>query len=223
MTELATPKPKAPFKLEDLKSFPATYWWLSGLALISLTTYYQFIGVATKLISIKYELDYDQAKNVPPVVPLFSIALIPVLTRGVFTFGRKPLMLAVGCGIGVVAFLSMMLGTQLNPYFVCGLVSLFSSCIYSGFWSCAAIASEGVHVDMGLAIMNTIQNLGSFILPIIVSTFIASIDESNADQFLLLLVGMLSVSLLLAVGLLISDLRNGSKLSVPEKNRPQNH
>lgn len=193
------------------------------MAFISLTAYYQFIGVATKLISIKYELDYDIAKNVPPVVPLITIPLIPLLTRGVFTYGRKPLMLVLGCALGILAFVAMMLGTQLNPYFVCGLVSLFSSCIYSGFWSCAAIASEGVHVDMGLAIMNTIQNLGSFVLPIIVSTFIESIDESNADHFLLLLVGMLSVSLILAVGLLVSDLRSGGRLSIPERNRPQTH
>jgi MFS family permease len=214
---------KQPFKLSNLKDFPATFWCLAGLAFICLTTYYQFIGVATKLISIKYDLDYDQAKNVPPIVPLITIPLIPLLTRGVYTFGHKPLMMTIGCIIGIASFLTMMLGKQLSPYFVCAMVSLFSSCIYSGFWSSAAIASEAVHVDMGLAIINTIQNLGSFIMPIIFSTFIQTIDKSNADSFLLLLIGLLSVSLLFSISLLILDRKSGGRIAAAENNRQQIH
>ena len=181
------------------------------------------MGVATKLISIKYDLDYDQAKNVPPVVPLVTIGLIPTLTRGVYSFGNKPLMMALGCVVGIVAFLTMMLGTQVSPYIVCSMISLFSSCIYSGFWSSAAIASEGVHVDMGLAIINTIQNLGSFIMPIVFSVFIESIDKSNADSFLLSLISLLSISLMCALGLIYFDRKSGARISTPEKGRKQTH
>ena len=50
--------------------FPKTFWLISMITFFDATAYYSLVAVATKMISIKYNLSYDDAKNVPLTIPL---------------------------------------------------------------------------------------------------------------------------------------------------------
>lgn len=210
---------KKKFKCSDIKKFPIVFWLVAGIALMDSTAYYAFIGVSTKLISVKYSLSYDQAKNVPLVVPFVQMLLIPFLTKFTYHYGGKPIFLALSSVIGLVALFTFIFATSLSPYVGVVLFGLFFSFHLSSFWPCAAIASEPAHVDIGLGIVNTMQNLSSFLMPIFLGTRFTEITKDNADDYLKILVGMLSTGFFLSSALLFFDLRTGKNLIISEVKR----
>lgn len=210
---------KRKFQLRDLKRFPLVFWIVALIAFLDSTAYFQFIGISTKLISQKYSKTYDQAKNIPLIVPLVEMILIPVLNKFSYHYGGKTLYLMVGSLIGIAAFSTIIYGASLGPYVGVIMVGLFYSFHASAFWSCVAIASEKAHVDVGLGIVNTMQNLSSFIFPILLGSRFNEITKSNSDQYLFILILMLSGGFILTSILVFIDQKTGKRLSAPEISR----
>lgn len=207
------------FKFADLKKFPAVFWIICGIAFLDSTAYFAFIGVSTRLVSVKYKISYDDAKKVPLIVPFLQMLLIPVLTKIVYHKGGKPLYLVAGSVIGMFAFLVIILGPNLSPYIGVVLVGLFYTCHSSSFWPSAAIASEASHVDMGLGIVNTMQNLSNFLVPIILGSRFEKITEDNVDDYLKVLIFLLFIGFILSTALFLIDRSKGGQLYEPDETR----
>lgn len=207
------------FKFRDLKKFPVVFWLVAGIALMDSTAYYAFIGVSTKMISVKYSLKYDDAKDYPLIVPFVQMILIPFMTKFTYHYGGKPIFLALSSIIGLFAIYIISLGSNISPYFGVVLFGLFFTLHLSSFWPCAAISSEAAHVDIGLGIVNTMQNLSSFLMPIILGSRFSEINKDNADDYLKILAGMLGIGFILSTSLTVIDLKTGKRLLSSEHSR----
>lgn len=211
---------KKPFKVRDLLEYPREYWILMWINVWDMLAYYQFIGVATKLVSVKFSLSYDDAKDIPLAIPLALIFLIPSLTKVIHLKGNKPLYLIVGPLIGTCTYFGLtgVSGSAL-AYPSMLLIALFGACMYSTFWSSVAIVSESVHVDMGMAVQNTVQNVASFITPIVLGRAFPEITAENADRYLCTLGGFVFLGTVGGIALYCSDRSSGRRLSMPEQSR----
>ena len=209
--------PKPSFKLKDIKKFPVTFWILTLATLFLSPAYYQLINVSTKLISVKFDLSYDEAKSIPPTIPLVLMIAIPLITRYiVYPYGRKPLYMVASPLIGGAA-ICLLIWKVGSPYIFTMSFGLFYALYQSVFWTSIAKTAEKSHVDVGLGIANTLQNLSSFLWPILLGIRYPSITVDNMNEFLFVLLSMITVGLFIGISLVIADKMSNSELSIPEK------
>lgn len=203
------------FKFSDLKNFPLAYYLLLAIHATTTMSYFQLVNVLTTVLSLKFGIPTNKTHKFTFWMPLICLVIVPLFSRGVNKWGKKPLVALVGSFIGLGALIFLLYSSD-YPFIFIILFSVYISLINSTLWSSLTLASEPVHVDIGLAITNTIQNLTSFICPLILGHFFPVLDPSNVDGYISVILAFVGAAIVFTSLFLLVDLWGDKSYSKPE-------
>lgn len=144
------------------------------------------------------------------MIPATLMIGIPVVSIFADRYGNKGYYLLL-CGfLGIFSMLYNYFAPQGLVSALIGLSSLgiFYSFYGSVYWNAVALVCPSNMVDIGLAIVNTIQNCSTFILPII----LVQLGLAGEGLSLIVLLGILVLSVVVSVLVILN--KNSSKITV---------
>lgn len=129
------------------------------------------------MIKKNFHMDYSEATNYSVAVPTTLMVAVPLISYFVDRKFNKSVYLMLSSIIGILSFLSLYYieGKKIFAIPCLILVGIYYSLFGSSIWSAGAQACPEKMIDIGLAIMDTVQSIATFIFPII-------FDKLNVDS-----------------------------------------
>ena len=208
------------FKFKHLKYISIKSWLYCLQVAMFVQMYYQFTNTATDLLTTRFGLSYETAKNALAIIPLSSAFLIPALSIFYVKYGQKPLGVLFSSLLGLLTYtyLSLLPSSHPGIYLYLGLAmfafffSMFAACL----WSCLVISVPKQSAGLMIAMAATSQNMLLTVLPLFFSLFYGPRTVSAYQSFLYAMMGYCGLCVVLASAALYLDLKGNRILTMPE-------
>ena len=105
------------FGFRHLKHLPTICWFANLCVVFHLLSYWQTLFFLTDLVSKRFNLSYNQSKNITTLVPLCTLLAIPLTSYITKRFGHKSRIMLLGAILYVTAF-STLSALPSNPSFL---------------------------------------------------------------------------------------------------------
>lgn len=159
---------------KDLKKFSSVFWTLCFFMLTISPAYFLFINQLNTLIEDNFKVGYKTATRLSITVPTSLMFFVPLASYIADRKFNKSVYFLISSILGIMSFLLMQYVQGDNLILACILlasVGLYYSVFSSVIWSGGTQACPKELVDIGLAIMNTVQSIATFIFPILFVEF----------------------------------------------------
>ena len=208
------------FTFKHLKYISFKSWLYALLVAMFVQMYYQFTNTATDLLTTRFGLSFETAKNALAIIPLLHAVLIPIFSALYVKYGLKPLGVLVSSILGILTYLYLSFLPSTNPgiYLYLGLVmfSIFFSMFAACLWSCLVISVPKQSAGLMIALASSMQNFFYTVLPMFFSLFYGPRTVQAYQNFFYAMMGYCGVCMVLAATTLYLDLKGNKILMMPE-------
>ena len=210
------------FTFRHLNYIPFKAWIFMVYSVVSPDLYYMFTNTGSDFLVSRYSIPYEKAKNTLTVLPFIAAFCIPVCSAFHAKFGLKPLgqLFSTIFALGAYSYLAFLPSSGSGSRTVIALVMLaiyYGLCFGSLFPSLLlSIPNEASSRFLGLTI--TCQNMLYCVLPLICSIFYKNRTKEGYQNWLYFMMGMSALSAILAIVVLVVDLKGDRVLTMPENN-----
>ncbi|RWS31064.1 major facilitator superfamily domain-containing protein 1-like isoform X3, partial [Leptotrombidium deliense] len=204
-------------KLTDVRYFSFKFWMLSLICVTSYTAIFPFVGLGTVFFMQKYDLQFDDANTIDGFAYLMSAIMSPILGLLVDLTGRNLLWIFSSTLI-LLASHVVFTFTTWNPWFPVVLLGLGYSVMSSALWPMVALVIPEHQLGTAYGAMQSIQNLGLAIAPLIAGYLIDYKGYIVLEVFFL---ACLCLCVLCNVILFMSDAQGDGILNMSRKQRAE--
>ena len=147
-------------------------------------------------------MNYEQATNYSITIPATLMIAVPLVSYSVDRKYNKSIYLMLSAVTGILAFLSLYYieGTKWTALPCLMFVGVYYSLFSSSIWSAGAQSCPETMIDIGLAVMDSVQSIATFFFPIIFE----HLNIDTPGRLLPILIGFNMAGLVLSVWLWFS-------------------
>ena len=208
------------FTLKHMKYLTKKSWVCMILVVICVHMYFQFTNTATDLLTVRFGLPYQEAKNTLAIIPTFQAVFIPFFSIFYSKFGLKPLGVTTATVLGAATYMYLSFLPTKNPGWrlKAGLASFsfFFSMFVACLWASLVISVPKQAAGFMIGLTNSLQNLLFTVLPLFFSLFYGPRTIQAYQTFLYAMAGYCLVCFFFAALNLYLDLKGDKLLMLPE-------
>lgn len=158
-------------KLQDIKDFNASFWYLTMICVLYYICIFPFVSLGTVFFRRKYAFDPASANGVDSIIYTISAVACPIFGYLIDVTGRNILWVFLSSIITLVAH-AILAFTFVNPWFPMCLMGLGYSILACALWPMVALVIPENQLGTAYGIMQAVQNLGLAVTPIIAGTLV---------------------------------------------------
>jgi len=202
-------------RLSDVKSFPASFWFLCLACLSYYGVIFPFVSLAQEFFKEKWDFSSDEANRIIGLVYLVSAPASPLLGLLLDKTGRNItwVLLAIIISLGCHFLLNY---TSLNPYVAIVIMGFAYSLLASALWPIAALLIPEYQLGTAYGLMQAIQNLGTALITMAAGSIVESYDYFWLEVFFM---AWLLVSLLSTLFIWFADCANNGYINMSVQDR----
>jgi MFS family permease len=207
------------FKLRNLKQFSPLFWLLAVVFAVGSQSYLMFISFSTDCMMNRFGYDYEGAKNMIFLVPLFCIVFMPVLSLLISKYGKKGFWLFFSFALGGAAFF-LMSRMPVMPanymYFFMAAIALHYSIFVATIWPSMTLSVPPQATAVALGLATTFQNVFITSLPTLFGLLNKARTVRNYNTSLFCLVCINVFGIIVMVMVIVLDFKTGKRIHLPE-------
>ena len=194
-----------------------------GMTFIAQYNFYQIMTYVTENMVKRFNLKLHEANHFVAISLFLTIPSSQIYSYLAVGFGRKPMMLLLGC-LSLVVFLTLFLVLPDHPnhiflYLTSFLFSQFYSISTAIGFACIGIVTPARTVSVAYGLVSFFNNFTFCILPFVVGVFLEDDNPEGYQKVNLMVLVFALIGFGMAIGVKVIDMKRGGVLALPEKEK----
>ncbi|KAI1287440.1 Major facilitator superfamily domain-containing protein 1 [Halotydeus destructor] len=202
-------------RLSDIKDFNASFWYLTAICVTYYVCIFPFVSLGTIFFKRKYGFTDTEANACDSIIYTISAFVCPLFGFLIDLTGRNLTWVFVSTVITLLGH-SMLAFTYINPWFPMCLMGVGYSVLACSLWPMVSYVIPEHQLGTAYGIMQSVQNLGLAVVPMIAGLIIDSYGYIVLEVFFL---SCICVCVICIVLLYVSDEKRGGHLNMTIKQR----
>jgi MFS family permease len=153
-------------RLKDIRDFDLSFWYLAIICVTYYICIFPFVSLGTVFFKRKWAFDETQANGVDSIIYTISAVVCPVFGYLIDLSGKNVLWVFLAAVITLLSH-ALMAFTMVNPWFGMCLIGVGYSILACALWPMVAFVIPEHQLGTAYGIMQSVQNLGLAVTPII--------------------------------------------------------
>ena len=153
-------------RFRDIKDFNLSFWYLAMICVLYYVCIFPFVSFGTVFFKRKWSFDESEANGVDGIIYTISAVVCPIFGYLIDISGRNILWVFFATIITVLSHACLAF-TMINPWFPMCLMGIGYSVLACSLWPMVAFIIPEHQLGTAYGIMQSIQNLGLAVVPII--------------------------------------------------------
>ena len=153
-------------RFSDIKHFDRSFWYLSVICVTYYVCVFPFVSLGTVFFKRKWAFDETQANGVDSIIYTISAVVCPLFGYLIDYSGRNVIWVFASAALTLFSH-SILAFTMINPWFPMCFMGIGYSILACALWPMVAFVIPEHQLGTAYGIMQSVQNLGLAVVPII--------------------------------------------------------